>query len=291
MRHRILLIEDSPANRAAVVQYLDTYGFDCDAVSSLEEARALIDGGQFCAILTDLEILPTSNATKPNLCLGYAVIEYARLRFPASNGKIHLMPILVMSAHAKFDVLRNTTRLKADDFLKKPPTDLNEVLSLALARSGRQDHARCADVTAAARVSATTSSAPPAPAVESAATRLRIVAGSVNGRTQVKLGETTAWLTSTVLRALLHLAYGRLRTSDGWVARADMGRDAAAVVRALSRLRVALGQRIDDADKTRGYRLRPDIRLDPIPTTDLARMPGEAVIARLAQEIEHLQAT
>jgi hypothetical protein len=119
--------------------------------------------------------------------------------------------------------------------------------------------------------------------------RLRIGAGQVNGRTQVHVGDTGVWLTPTLMRALLHLVVGRLRSSEGWVSRSDMGRDAAAVVRALSRLREELGQRIDEADKSHGYRLSEDIALDAVPTSELAKMPGEAVIARLAGEIAKLQ--
>jgi CheY-like chemotaxis protein len=290
MPHRVLLIEDSAANRASVAEYLRTCGIDCVAVASLEEARSIIDTGTFCLILTDLEILPTASSSKPDLSLGYVGIEYARTRFPARNDEIHLMPILVMSAHAKFEVLRKTMHLKIDDFLKKPPTELSLAVQSALEKAGRRDHGDCAHITERARTSGST---PPPPAVASAdassGARVRIVPGQVNGRTQVQVGGKAVWLTPTLLRALLHLVAGRLRTSEGWVARQDMGRDAAAVVRALSRLRDELGQRIDDADKTHGYRLRPEVGLDPVPATELAGMPGEAVITRLAGEIARLQ--
>jgi CheY-like chemotaxis protein len=293
MRHRVLLIEDSPANRATVAQYLDACGIDCVAVASLEEARPIIDAGSFCLILTDLEILPTAGATKPDLALGYVGIEYARTRYPARNDEIHLMPILVMSAHAKFEVLRRTMHLKIDDFLKKPPTELREAVQSALEKAGRRDHADCERLTRLARVGGSTP--PPAPSPADAdvpsGLRVRILPDQVNGRTQVRLADKAVWLTPTLLRALLHLVAGRLRASDGWVARDEMGRDAAAVVRALSRLREELGHRIDDADKIRGYRLRTDIALDPVPAAELARLPGEAMIARLASEIARLQRT
>jgi CheY-like chemotaxis protein len=283
MRHRVLLIEDSAANRATVAQYLDACGFDCVAVASLEEARPLIDRGDFCLMLTDLEILPTAASTKPDLSLGYVAIKYARTRYPARNGETHLMPILVMSAHARFDVLRRTMH-QIDDFMKKPPTELEQVVLSALEKAGRANHAHCGYVTEAAR--AGTTSTPPA---ATDGKRLRIGAGQANGRTQVHVGGKGVWLTPTLMRALLHLVVGRLRSSEGWVARSDMGRDAAAVVRALSRLREELGQRIDEADKSHGYRLRVDIALDAVPTSELAKMPGEAVIARLASEISKLQ--
>ena len=290
MRHRVLLIEDSAANRTSVAQYLDTCGIDCVSVASLEEARPLIDMGTFCLILTDLEILPTATSTKPDLSLGYVAIEYARGRYPARNDEIHLMPILVMSAHAKFEVLRKTMHLKIDDFLKKPPTELRQAVQSALERAVRGDHANCARVTERARVSGSMPPAPPAASPDGPpGVRVRILPGQVNGRTQVQVGGKTVWLTPTLLRALLHLVAGRLRTPQGWVARQDMGRDAAAIVRALSRLRDELGQRIDDADKTRGYRLRPEVGLEPVPANELAGMRGEAVIARLASEIGRLQ--
>ena len=284
MRHRVLLIEDSAANRATVAQYLDACGFDCVAVASLEEARPLIDRGDFCLMLTDLEILPTAASTKPDLSLGYVAIKYARTRYPARNGETHLMPILVMSAHARFDVLRRTMH-QIDDFMKKPPTELEQVVLSALEKAGRASHAHCGQVTEAARAAST--STPPAAGVNGK--HLRIGTGQVNGRTQVHVGDKSVWLTPTLMRALLHLVVGRLRSTEGWVSRSDMGRDAAAVVRALSRLREELGQRVDDADKSHGYRLSVDITLDAVPTSELAKMPGEAVIARLASEIAKLQ--
>lgn len=285
MRHRVLLIEDSAANRATVAQYLDACGFDCVSAASLEEARPLIDRGEFCVLLTDLEIVPTASSPKADLSLGYVGIEYARTRYPAHNGQTHLMPILVISAHTEFEAVQRALRMKIDDFMAKPPTELSERVVLALQKAGRSDHAHCGQVTEAARAAST--STPPPPVV--GGKRLRVATGQVNGRTQVHVGDKSVWLTPTLMRALLHLVVGRLRSPDGWVARSEIGRDASAVVRALSRLREELGQRIDEADKSHGYRLCPEIALDAVPTGELAKMPGEAVIARLAGEIARLQ--
>jgi CheY-like chemotaxis protein len=268
MRHRVLLIEDSPANRAAVVQYLDAYGYDCDAVASLEQARSIIDSGEFCAILTDLEILPTSSATKPDLCLGYAVIEYARTRFPAYGGEIHLMPILVMSAHAKFDVLRRTVQLKADDFLRKPPTELKQVLSVALEKAGRQDHARCPEVTQAARLAATTSSAPPQPAPD----RVRL---SVFGRQlkknlhEIALNGRAVAVSNATFVVLLRLVVGRLRGVDHVTKRELGGREGegfrlVSVLQKELRAYLPAGLSIYEVVRGRGYRLSKEVDVSDV---------------------------
>jgi hypothetical protein len=114
-------------------------------------------------------------------------------------------------------------------------------------------------------------------AVERDASRvtLSIFAEIVNGLARVVANGQAVWIMPTVLQALLYLVAGRLRGGEGGVTRVELGHQTDAFVKAISRLRAALGlpdaQRIDEHQKERGYRLASHVVVEHVAAVELAR--------------------
>jgi FixJ family two-component response regulator len=122
--HVILLVEDDLAIAVAVIPLLQAHGFFIIHVTSFEEAREHVDAGDFCVMIVDLGILPQKGASKPEIELGYALIEYTRARFPRrGDDDMHLLGIVVLSGHNEHRYTRDAFRRGVDDFLKKPLSD------------------------------------------------------------------------------------------------------------------------------------------------------------------------
>jgi CheY-like chemotaxis protein len=98
----VLVVEDDPGSRRALVQLLSIMGYDPCAAATVAEGLARLDGQH--ALLLDLN-LPDG--------LGTAVLEKVR-----SEGR----PIRVAVVTASFDdrLMADVERLKPDTVLRKP---------------------------------------------------------------------------------------------------------------------------------------------------------------------------
>lgn len=122
LRGKVLLVEDIDSSREILSLYLENYGFDCDSVSSGEEAlRSLSDSSRkyFC-VVTDLRMPGMS---------GYELIRVIR-----SMQSIKSIPIIAMSAFSTPAVLLDCLAAGVSSFLVKPPRMRELVRELQKAR-------------------------------------------------------------------------------------------------------------------------------------------------------------
>lgn len=70
VRKRILLVDDEAGIRLTLPRILARYGFDVTSVANIEDALAEINAEKFDALLSDLNISPTSD--------GFVVIDAMR---------------------------------------------------------------------------------------------------------------------------------------------------------------------------------------------------------------------
>lgn len=219
LRHVVLLVEDDANIARSVTQLLGVLGYDVVHVTSLEEGQAHVDRGEFCVLVTDLGILPQKESAKAEIELGYAMIEYARDRYPKrSESGTHLVPIIVLSAHDEHRFTREAFRRGIDDFLKKPLADnqvsLKDTIRECLRKCGREDHGVCASISRTARAGAP-SSAPDTIDVAQASPRsvhLELLAEETKrNRTVVVINGRRAPITNVAFLVLLRLVDARER--------------------------------------------------------------------------------
>jgi CheY-like chemotaxis protein len=286
--HRPLIVEDDPIIAQAVEAAVRGLGHEPIVVTNARDAEQALREHTFCYILPDV-CLPSAPGAMPLPVTGLTLIgDTIRRRYSHRNASgHHVLPIIVISAHGDPRFVSRTLEIGGDAFVDKPSFDditiLTDKICERLRLAGREDHAAC-------EAMRTRSDAPPGSVgAEDGAIGLRLTGDVSSGQFCVVVGNESKWLTPALLRALLHLMKARLQSSDGYVTRSEMGKDAAAVVKALSRLRIALGARIDEVDLARGYRLHPSVVVEHVATGELVKLKGEAIIVRLATEIERLQ--
>jgi DNA-binding response OmpR family regulator len=295
-RHRILLVEDDVETLESIARMVeDVFDFECIAVRSFTEARAVIDEGNFCLLITDLGIVATPQSGKPEAELGHQLIEHARKCFPNCNAENwHLLTILVLSSLDSGN-LRQGMRSGADDFLTKPigsnRVSLRDTIHEWLQKTGRHDHAQCAEIMARARRKKST--APPAPlAVAAAGPRLGVTGRTFGKKSEITIDGQAARLLNALFGPLLRLIEGRLAKEE-WTTREELGAEAGAGWKGASGLQKELGPLLGGRpllvnNRDRGYRLDPSVELDAIVVAPLVG-EGRDLISRTARRIAALR--
>jgi DNA-binding response OmpR family regulator len=104
MRRTVLLVEDDPANREALLEMLSLWGYDVLPVGTAEEAEFAIRNKHPDAAVIDV-FLPGKSGT--------ALMSRLRSRFPNAI-------LIGMSALGDADMSRRCKGLGADVFIEKP---------------------------------------------------------------------------------------------------------------------------------------------------------------------------
>jgi CheY-like chemotaxis protein len=263
--HTALLVEDDPETAAELGELLASFGHGHVHASSQAEAEPLIDKGGFCYVLLDLQIKVNPTSILARVEAGQETLGYIRQRYSGRNDrdKRHLQ-VLVMSGHAKTPHhVERSLQEGADAFILKPLSD-NEIpfrdkIRLALRHSGRQGHARCAAVMAAARsagVSATQ-------AAQERGVELAITGREKGKKTEIVIAGQPMLLTSSSFILLLRLVAARAAEGNGWLHRDDLGSTDHGW-KQISRLRkqfesVAIPGGLIENDEHGAYRLAPSI--------------------------------
>ena len=101
-RHTGLIVEDEPEMAAEIADLLRCFGHDHLHAETLADGRARLDDGEFCYVLLDLQIKADWQSIKPRVESGMSLLREIRRRFPHRRGNdMHLMPVIVISAHGK----------------------------------------------------------------------------------------------------------------------------------------------------------------------------------------------
>ena len=128
---RILVVDDVEDNRHLLTRRLNREGYRAIAAAADgEEALALIAEGAFDLVLLDV-MMPK--------CDGYQVLE--RLK---ADGRLHELPVIVISALNEMDSVVRCIQLGALDYLPKPfnPTLLRARVSATLEQKALRDAVR-----------------------------------------------------------------------------------------------------------------------------------------------------
>lgn len=104
MLAKVLVVDDEPDMRWAIVKALERNGYDTREASSGEEALKMISGNTFHLIILDYR-MPGMN--------GMSALEEIKKESPESR-------VIFMTAHGSDDLAIKSLELGADDFLHKP---------------------------------------------------------------------------------------------------------------------------------------------------------------------------
>lgn len=167
-RHVALLVEDEPEMAAELGELLESLGHDHIHAATKEDAERLIEDGEFCYVLLDLQIKVNADSIKAHVEAGQTLLEFIRERYSRRNHRDkYRLPVLVMSGHAKehYYVVK-ALQDGADDFVTKPVSEstppFKDKIYEALRRSGRDKHEDCAALTRDARTENAGPTEPPA---------------------------------------------------------------------------------------------------------------------------------
>ena len=147
--HKALIVEDERDMAIEIADLLQSMGYDHATVDNLADARRLLGVGGFCFVLLDLQIKAEKCSIRPRVEAGMTFLRELRQKHPRrSCNDMHLLPVIVVSGHAKEheDIVR-AFQAGANDFVRKPlgqfGQDLSAKITACLDRSGRRDHSAC----------------------------------------------------------------------------------------------------------------------------------------------------
>ncbi|HEY2517393.1 MAG TPA: response regulator, partial [Polyangiaceae bacterium] len=145
--HKALIVEDDLQIAEILKELVQSLGHEWVHVTTLAEARAELESGDFCYVLLDM-MIPAERGLKPFAAAGEVCLELARKRDPRKHEKgKHCLPVLIVTSYSTDpDFVWRMQELGADAFIAKPfrrPEEIFEKIRLCLERSGRGDHADC----------------------------------------------------------------------------------------------------------------------------------------------------
>ena len=141
-KHVVQIVEDNPDSARVLEEIVRSMDFDCRIATTLEEAKAALAESLPCAVLQDIEI-PYAAGARPHDRAGESSIRATRA---LSSGAMRV-PILVVTAlPPEPDFVWRMSELEADAFVPKSNVRvLPDKLLACLRKTGREEHARCAD--------------------------------------------------------------------------------------------------------------------------------------------------
>jgi DNA-binding response OmpR family regulator len=159
-RHIAFLVEDEPEMAAELGELLHSLGHAHVHAATQEDAKRIVEQGEFCYVLLDLQIKVNADSIKAHVEAGQNLLEFIRERYQRRNEQDkYCLPVLVMSGHAK-DTHYVVKALQdgADDFIVKPLGEnkppFRDKIREALRKSGREKHHHCAAIMCEAKATA-----------------------------------------------------------------------------------------------------------------------------------------
>ncbi len=267
--HTVLLIEDDARSAKKIKNMLHAFGYEVTHVTNREDALPIIDKGEFCLVILDLEVKLTRNAAEAFVEVGQGILEHLRERYPGlMTRRKHCLQVLMMTAHDELKTSVREMQAGVDDFLSKDfnknATTFQDSLRNALRHSGREDHADCAAVMARAR-------AIPEPGEEPAGTSVKITITAVpKGKSSwIEVNGQKKLLTNGMLHALLLLTISRLENEE-WLesklhgATAEGWKPGTRLRKRLEKHTQIDGQLLVENDNDGGYRLGSIVEIAPV---------------------------
>ncbi|ABK43871.1 response regulator receiver protein [Magnetococcus marinus MC-1] len=302
-KHVALIVEDDLNLAEALGDLLKSLGHDFIHAETQEEGLRLMEEGQFCFAILDLQIKVDADAIYPMVEAGAQLQRQIRDRYPNRNDNDqHHLQILAMSGHAKemFNVI-GMLQNGADDFILKPLGENNPPLHVkiqeCLQKSGRENHADCAHIMELARGKPSRSnSRPVAPKRKTERSDISLtIPGQIEGkRTEVAINGVSQHLPDAQLLLLMRMVAGRAQDDSGWVHKQDLGSRDADGFKGMSNLNSSLkpllpgGMSFYENDKMGSYRIKPEIIIGEIDHTQLA-LHSQREIRQLSAIIQKMR--
>ncbi|ABK43799.1 response regulator receiver protein [Magnetococcus marinus MC-1] len=282
-KHVALIVEDDLNLAEALGDLLKSLGHDFIHAETQEEGLRLMEEGQFCFAILDLQIKVDADAIYPMVEAGAQLQRQIRDRYPHRNDNDqHHLQILAMSGHAKemFNVI-GMLQNGADDFILKPLGENNPPLHVkiqdCLVKSGRENHEDCARIMALAQreyaPKHSSHSIPPSGQELS-------VTGELHGkRTCIQLGDKVIPLPNAQFLILMKMVAARVRDERGWVHKSDLGSKDEQGFKGVSTLSGTLALHLPselsfyENNKQGSYRINPEIAIGHINHSTLAEHP------------------
>jgi DNA-binding response OmpR family regulator len=299
-KHIALMVEDDPSLAEALGDLLKSLGHGFIHAETQEEGLRLMEEGQFCFAILDLQIKVDADAVYPMVEAGEQLQRQIREHYPQRNADDHHhLQILAMSGHAKdmsnvIQMLQNG----ADDFVVKPLGEntppLHAKIQECLRKSGRDSHRNCARIMNLARgVKGTKSNPKPNRTTELSGTCLTILGNIQGKRTEVAINGVSQFLPDTQLLLLMRMVVGRTRNGTGWVHKNDLGSRDAEGFKGMSNLNSSMkpllpvGMSFYENDKMGSYRINQEVVIGDIDHKQLAKH-CQKEIHRLSDEIQQM---
>ncbi len=111
---RVLLLEDSKEFALLMIRWITNAGYKLDFAQDIPQAQALLSQNTYDILLSDIE-LPSGSS--------FSFLEQARQKLPR-------LAIVVMTSQKRADYAVQALRLKADEFLFKPLTQVELISRL-----------------------------------------------------------------------------------------------------------------------------------------------------------------
>src|SRR5579864_6081531 len=109
---RLLVVEDDPAVRTTIVNFLEIEGYTVDPAPSSEDALELLSADSYPIVISDIYI---DNRT------GLDVLEAARRKDPTCS-------VILMTARGTMETVMAATKGGAFDYIAKPFASLDLIL-------------------------------------------------------------------------------------------------------------------------------------------------------------------
>jgi DNA-binding response OmpR family regulator len=301
-KHVALVVEDDPSLAEALGDLLKSLGHDFIHAETQDEGLRLMEKGQFCFAILDLQIKVDAEAVYPMVDAGEQLQRQIRECYPHRNSNDHHhLQILAMSGHAKdmsnvIQMLQNG----ADDFVVKPLGEntppLHVKIQECLHKSGRENHKNCSQIMEMASSNPTSKnsqSSKPKRMTELSGTNLTIP-GEVQGkRTEVAINGISQHLPDAQFLLLMRMVTGRIRNCTGWVHKDDLGSRDSEGFKGMSNLNSSMKPLLPgdmpfyENDKMGSYRINPEIVIGEMDHSQLSQH-GQREIRHLSTEIQQM---
>jgi two-component system, cell cycle response regulator DivK len=106
MRQRLLIVEDNPANRELLSDWLEVEGFEVVSAENLEQARAALKINELHAVLLDVQLGADD---------GLALAAWIR-----SDPALRDIPVIAVTAHAMLTDQERVLRAGCNASISKP---------------------------------------------------------------------------------------------------------------------------------------------------------------------------
>lgn len=106
MKQRLLIVEDNPANRELLSDWLEVEGFEVVSAENLEQARAALKTNELHAVLLDVQLGADD---------GLALATWIR-----SDPALRDIPVIAVTAHAMLTDQERVLRAGCNASISKP---------------------------------------------------------------------------------------------------------------------------------------------------------------------------